>query len=192
MKRMLFALLCVACTGTAWAQSPMPNQPSGTVQQVSGGRIFAGPACGAPACGPACAATKTICVPEPAIVVHKKITYSSICGKVCFPKCSSFLSHGCNSCEQGQCGSHAYQKNYLVKRVCVTECPTTACIPVTVPACETGHVGMLHHQRACTASCTQACTTMEPSPSAPATKMMPPASQTYAPSAPIPATQVAR
>jgi hypothetical protein len=151
MKRILFALLCVACTGTAWAQAPMPNQPTGTVQQVSGGRIFAGPACGAPACGtpacapacgtpacapacaPVCAAPKTICVPEPAIAIHKKITYSSECGQVCFPKCT--LGRDCNSCDQGQCEGHPYQKNYLVKRVTVTECPTTKCVPVQVSGC---------------------------------------------------------
>lgn len=163
MKRMLFALLCVACTGTAWAQSSLPNQPMpqptvavlaiypGTpIQQVSHGRILGGPVC-APACAapcaPVCTPTKTICVPEPTTKVTIKINYSSICEKICFPKCSSFLSPKCDGgCAQGNCEGHAYQKKYLIKRIEVTECPTTRCIPVEVPVCET-RGGILHQQR---------------------------------------------
>jgi hypothetical protein len=161
MKRILFALLCVACTGTAWAQTPnstVPTQPGTTVlsvqkatapvydvraiQPVSGGR-FSGHACGASDCAPICSTTptKTICVPVPATKVDVKINYSRICGKVCFPKCTPF-SHGCNSCDHGQCECHAWQQNYLVKRVTITECPITKCVPVCVPVCETGRCGV--------------------------------------------------
>jgi hypothetical protein len=163
MKRILFALLCVACTGTAWAQTPTstppPAQPSVTVlparagaiatpspsiQPASGGRVLAGPACGTPNCAtPACCATptKTICVPEEGKKIVVKINYSSVCTKVCFPTCSLFGR--CNSgCDQGHCESHAWQQNYLVKRVCITECPITRCVPVCVPVCETGRCGV--------------------------------------------------
>jgi hypothetical protein len=152
MKRMLFAMICVACTGTAWAQMPTLPQPTPTVagvrsaslvQQMSGG----GPACGTAPCDqPSCNSdacvrltkTKTICVPEPATKVTVKINYSSVCEKVCFPKCTLWGS-GCDSgCEQGKCEHHAYQKKYLVKRICTTECPTTKCVPVEVPVCQPG------------------------------------------------------
>jgi hypothetical protein len=164
MKKMLFALLCVACTGTAWAQSPLPNQPvmqptlsviaiqPGTpIQQVSGGRILSGPACGAPAycapaCAPVCTPTKTICVPEPSIKVITKVNYSSLCEKVCVPKCRSFFGSRCDSGCQASCESNVYQKKYLVKTLCVTECPTTKCVPVEVPACET-RGGILHYRQ---------------------------------------------
>jgi hypothetical protein len=162
---MLLGLLCVVSTGTAWAQTPTSTppavQPRVTVlsvkkaaspapemqptQPVSGGRLFAGPACGTPKCAaPACCATptKTICVPETVTKVVVKINYSSICDKICYPKCSPF-SHGCNSgCDQRRCEGHAYQKNYLVKRISTTECPTTNCVPVCVPVCETGRCGV--------------------------------------------------
>jgi hypothetical protein len=159
MKRILFALLCVASTGTAWAQSPTPTQgvlpaypvyqmQSGAIQQVSGGKVFGGSGCCvpncAPACGvPACQPTKTICVPEPSVTIHKKITYSSICERVCFPKCPPLGGGKCcdSGCGQGNCESHSYQKKYLVKHVCITECPSTTCVAVTVPACNTGCAG---------------------------------------------------
>ena len=166
MKRMLFALLCVACTGTAWGQTSLPNQPvpqptltvvgihPGTqIQPVSHGRILGGQACApactpacAPACAQACLATKTICVPEPATKVTVKFNYSSVCEKICFPKCSSFLSPKCDTgCAQGNCASHPFQKKYLIKKACITECPTTKCVPVEVPACEAR--GILHHRQ---------------------------------------------
>ena len=165
MKRILFAVLCIACTGTAWAQSSLPAQPQltvlpaqqgTTVQQVSGGRIFGSSACApacapkcapacTPTCVPACLATKTICVPEPAVKVVIKVNYSSVCEKVCFPKCASFFSaKSCDSgCAQPNCDSNIYQKKYLIKKVCVTECPTTKCVPVEVPVCET-RGGIIH------------------------------------------------
>ena len=161
MKRILFALLCVVCTGTAWAQtpnSPVPAQPGTTVvsvqkttapvydmrviQPTSGGR-FGGHACGTSDCAPDCCVTptKTICVPYPEKKIVLKVTYSKECGKVCFPKCTLF-SHGCNSCELGQCECHAWHQNFLVKHV--TPCPTTVtkCRPECVPVCETGRCGV--------------------------------------------------
>ena len=156
MKRILFALLCVACTGTAWAQTPnsnVPTQPGTTVFSVqkttapvydmraiqpdSGGRF------GGHDCAPDCCVTptKTICVPEPGTKKVMKINYSSFCDKVCYPRCSLF-GHGCNSCDHGQCEGHAWQQNYLVKRVCTTECPITKCVPVCVPVCDTSRCGV--------------------------------------------------
>jgi hypothetical protein len=161
MKRILLALLCVACTGTAWAQSPQPArplpsanaitvQPATPIQQSTGNRQFAefmpSNNCAPSCCQPCCVATKTICVPECATKITVKINYSSVCEKICFPKCSCFGGH-CNSCcEQGKCDSHIYQKKYLVKHVCTTECPTTKCVAVEVPACDSRGCGIFHRQ----------------------------------------------
>jgi hypothetical protein len=165
MRNMLLGLLCVACTGTAWAQTPpttLPPAQSGAtvlptaspvfpmqpIEQASHGRLLAGPTCGTPNCGtPACCAapTKTICVPEPATKVV--VSYSSTCEKICFPKCT--FGRGCNSdCDQGREG-HNYQKKYLVKTVCIADRPPTKWVPVTAPACETGcgTQGILHNRR---------------------------------------------
>jgi hypothetical protein len=186
MKKYILGLLCVALASTAWAQSPMPVLPAAQgsivilgvqeipssvhmvqtpIMQVSGGRLLGG-SCGAPqCCQPACPTqacctpTKTICVPEPAVKVTVKISYGSVCEKICYPKCNfggflggSGCNKGCNTgcatacnstgCNQPECASHVYQKKYLVKRVCVTECPTTKCVPVCVPACSTGYQGV--------------------------------------------------
>src|SRR6266540_4195649 len=135
MKKMLLSLFCAALSSTAWAQPPqtipatMPVvakkvMPTSEIQQVSSGRIH-GAAC-APDCAPNCVPTKTICVPEPAT---KKIThtnYSSTCEKVWFPACGRLFSLFHSSCDtgcaQGNCEHHAYQKKYLVKKICVEEC----------------------------------------------------------------------
>src|SRR6516164_4216517 len=156
MKRILFALLCVACTGAAWAQTPNSTVPTqlGTpvpsaqkapapvydmrvIPPVSGSRF------GGHDCAPDCCVTptKTICVPEPATKKVMKINYSKLCDKVCFPRCS-LLGHGCDGCDHGQCEGHAWHQNYLVKRVCITECPITKCVPVCVPVCETNRCGV--------------------------------------------------
>jgi hypothetical protein len=156
MKRLFLVLACAALANTAWAQTrtlppaPMPSGvvqsvqkpttvlPAATIQQTSHG-CLGGPTCCAESC---CTPTKTICVPEPSTKVTVKINYSSTCDKICFPKCS-FLH--CGSCceggcgENGQCSSHIYHRNYLVKKVCTTECPTTKCVAIEVPACDHGH-----------------------------------------------------
>jgi hypothetical protein len=161
MKRLLLALLCVACTGTAWAQTGMAlpaTQPSvvvlsvqkGTptpvydpIQQVSGGRFFAGPGCCGTACPTTCATSCPTCIAVPAIKVHTKICYSSVCEKVCFKDCSSFFGR-CNSgCDQGKCEAKVYTQKYLVKRVHTTECETTKC----VPACDNCHGGVVVQPR---------------------------------------------
>jgi hypothetical protein len=173
MKRLFLTLACAALANTAWAQAPMQTLPTAPppgavvlsvqksvvvtqqapIQQVSGGRLVGGACCTEACCTP----TKTICVPEPGIKVTVKINYSSECTKICFPKCTLFGAGCCNSgCEQGQCSSHIYQKKYLVKKVCITECPTTNCVPVEVPACETGHCRILGRPAACAPDCAPA------------------------------------
>ena len=190
MKKYILGLLCAMLASTAWAQSPMPVLPAAQgsvvilgvqeipssvhvvvqapIMQVSGGRLLGG-SCGAPQCcqqtcqtQACCTPTKTICVPEPAVKITKKINYGSVCEQVCYPKCnfagllsgSGCCNSGCKTgcatacnstgCNQAECGSQVYQKKYLVKRVCVTECPTTKCVPVCVPACSTGNCGTIH------------------------------------------------
>jgi hypothetical protein len=44
-----------------------------------------------------------------------------------------------SGCVSGNCGNRVYKKKCLIKRVCITECPTTKCVAVTVPASEAGH-----------------------------------------------------
>ncbi len=167
MKKILFALLCMACTGTAWAQSPIPTElppAQGPTLQLVAGRILARDACCNSPCPPACPqpcknacpqACKTACPREPVCIsvpakkIEKKITYSSACEKVCFKSCSSLL-RGCNTgCDQGNCESKVYTQKYLVKKVCVTECDTYKCVPVN-PNCDGCRTGILqghHHQQ---------------------------------------------
>jgi hypothetical protein len=168
MKKFFLGLLFLACTGTAWAQTPTSTLPvaeptavvlavqPGTapssvhIQQVSGcfgASPCAKACCPTTCCAPKCCepAFKTICIPTASTVVTKKISYSSTCEKVCVPKCSSFFGGcktGCDTGCEAKCDSQIYQKRYLVKHVCVTVCPTTKCVPVTVPACETARCGI--------------------------------------------------
>jgi hypothetical protein len=131
MKKYLLALICAAIANTAWAQSPV--------------------ACAEPCpqrCGPVCAPKcptcveqfKTICVPTATVKIKTTICYTSTCEKICYPKCTfsgfGFGCKTCDSCEQGNCGSHIYTKRYLVKTVATEEIPITKCVPVTVPACD--------------------------------------------------------
>lgn len=170
MRMLLLGLLCVACTGTAYAQNPISTQPaqpgvvvlavqqgssstSAHIQQVSHGRIFGcstcQKACGAEPCGAAaCCETpmRTTCISVPSVKKHVHVTYSSVCEKVCFPKCDLFKSSCDSGCAQGRCEGQVYTKKYLVKRVCVTECPTTKCVAVIVPACEQGHGAVISQQ----------------------------------------------
>ena len=162
MKRLFLTLVCAALANTAWAQAPMQSLPAvpppsavvlsiqkstvvpqeAPIQQTSG-RLLGGACCDpcpkacAQPCPQACATpTKTICVPEAAIKVTVKVNYSSLCTKICYPKCTLFGTSCCNTgCDQPKCDSHIYQKKYLVKKVCITECPTTKCVPVQVSGC---------------------------------------------------------
>jgi hypothetical protein len=170
MKRLLLALLCVACTGTAWAQtSTLPATPSvlpayqptyavydtRAIQTVSGGRLGSlgcptacdpcPTACAQP-CPTACAqpCREPACIAVPSVKIVTKICYSSACEKVCFKDCPSFLGGHCNGgCDSTKCECHVYTQRYLVKRVNKTECPATKCVP-TNPCCDTcghGHHG---------------------------------------------------
>jgi hypothetical protein len=130
MKYLLCSAVLLAAVGTAVAQQPVVHQNGCIVPQC-------GPVpqcCPAPQCD--CApATKTICVPQPGVKKTTHVCYCTICEDFCVPCLwRSCFSH-CGGC--GDCGTcEAPRPRYfLVKRVCVEECPTTICTPVVVPAC---------------------------------------------------------
>ena len=166
MRMLLLGLLCAACTGTAYGQNPTSTQPaqptavvlavqagttptSAQIEQVSHGRIFGCSACES-ACGAkTCCETpmRTTCIAVPAVKKHVQINYSSVCEKVCFPTCGKLFGSKCDSgCAPGNCETKVYTQKYLVKKLCITECPTTKCVAVTVPACEAGQGGVIQAQ----------------------------------------------
>jgi hypothetical protein len=173
MKGYWISLCSLALAGIAWAQTP------GTVTIVADS---ATPLASAPAavtgtailglghhgdggCG---GCGHTTCMSVPAKKKTTKVEYSSVCEKICVPMCSCLFSrsHGsCDSCAEGAC-SHAYTRNYLVKRVRTEECDTYKCIPVEQPSCGGGR---------CTSAsgCCTSGTVMAPSGAAPAPERVP-------------------
>jgi hypothetical protein len=167
MKRLLLALLCVACTGTAWAQSStLPATPSvlpayqptyavydtRAIQTVSGGRFasFGCPsscdpcptACAQPCatnCATHCAAPcrEPACIAVPAVKIVTKVCYSSTCEKVCFKDCSPFH---CGHCDSG-CDQGRCECHVYTQKYLVKRVHTTECPTTkcvpTNPCCDT-------------------------------------------------------
>jgi hypothetical protein len=133
MIRNLFCSLVVALglgSSLGLAQEIVPANHGGPV-------VFAGNSCEGGSCGRC-----PDCVRVPDVVKHTEVLYCTKCRDICLPKCSlrGILSGHCGSCggcDSGECSDCTkYHTHRLMKRVCVTECPTTKC----VPACEAGNV----------------------------------------------------
>jgi len=172
MKGYWISLCSLALASIAWAQTP------GTITIVADS---AAPLASAPAavtgnailglgnrgdCGGCGGHTTCMSVPAKKKITH--VEYSSVCEKICVPMCSFGHGHGsCDSCAEGAC-SHAYTRNYLVKRVRTEECDTYKCIPVEQPSC--GRAGRC---TSASGSCCTSGTVMAPNGAAPAPERVP-------------------
>ena len=140
MKKLLLGMLLTAVTSAAWAQAPATIQPVPAPVAVD---PCSPPSCFPAPCFPALFHRESSpdCTTVPTTIVHKKVVYSSTCEKVCVPTCSLFSFLNRSSCESCDKDCRVITKHYLIKKVNVTECPSTKCVPVAQPVCDSCGIG---------------------------------------------------
>jgi hypothetical protein len=151
MKRILYSgLVMLALAGSVLAQQGMQAMPQGTplagtpVAEPATNTTHGGWAAHGGCCAASCSAPKTICVPEQTTRRIETPVYSKGCEPLCVPSCcslGSLFNHCSGDCGHGVTCEHPRTRYFLVKRICVEECPAVKCSPVCVPACAPGCAG---------------------------------------------------